>query len=114
MKKIIYSLTIAIVSVILIAGCKKDDFKEITRACPFVESTSPENAALGVSLNQGISITFNDNMNPASCSTEAPFTLEGPTSIAGSVSYNGTTMTFKPIENLSSGTTYTANYFYKS
>jgi hypothetical protein len=104
---------LVIVSVILIAGCKKDNFKEIVGICPIVQSTNPANGATDIPLNQGISVTFNENMNPAtfnltSCDMESPFTLQGVTPVAGKVSYNGTTATFTSSDNLLSGTTYTA------
>lgn len=100
--------TLAIVSVILITGCKKDDFTEILVECPSVDLTNPVDGATGVPLNQEISVTFNENMNPASCDTLAPFTLQGATPVAGIISYNGKTVTFTPSENLLPGTTYTA------
>ncbi|MFH0865330.1 MAG: Ig-like domain-containing protein [Bacteroidota bacterium] len=106
MKKsaIIYTIILAV----LIAGCKKDDFREIVVECPVVELANPANAATGVPLNQGISVTFNENMYPESCNAEAPFTLEGVTQVEGTVSYNGKTATFTPSANLLPGTTYTA------
>lgn len=108
MKTKIFLTILAIVSVVLIAGCKKDDFREIVVECPAVELANPANAATGVPLNQGISVTFNENMYPESCNAEAPFTLKGATPVAGTVSYNGKIATFTPSANLLPGTTYTA------
>lgn len=106
-KKLLTILTL--VSVILITGCKKDDFTEINVECPSVELTDPANGATGVPVNLGISVTFNEIMNPASCDTIDPFTIKGATPVAGTVSYNEKTATFTPSENLLAGTTYTAS-----
>ncbi len=105
-KKLISILTI--VSVVLTAGCKKDDFKEIAVKCPAVELSNPRSGGTGIPVNQIITVTFNENMYPVSCNTEAAFTLEGGTPVAGTVSYNGKTVTFTPSGNLLPGTTYTA------
>ena len=51
--------TLAVLSVVLIAGCKKDDFVEVVGVCPEVESTSPANKDVGVSINKIITATFN-------------------------------------------------------
>jgi hypothetical protein len=113
MKTKIHLTILAIVSVVLITGCKKDNFKEIVGICPIVQSVSPANGATSIPLSLGISVTFNENMNPAtfnltSCDMESPFTLQGLTQVAGKVSYSGTTATFTSSENLLPGTTYTA------
>jgi hypothetical protein len=113
MKTKIHLTILAIVSVVLITGCEKDNFKEIVGICPNVELVSPANGTTGVPINQGISVTFNQNMNPAtfvvsSCNTESPFTLQGATTVEGKVSYNGTTATFTSSGDLLPGTTYTA------
>jgi hypothetical protein len=108
------SLILASVSLtIFIAGCKKDDFDEIAGICPLVESTNPASDAVNVPLDQIITATFNEKMNPATI-TQTSFdlsTLLGTTnsSVAGTVSYNEATMTlsFKPTNPLASNTTYT-------
>jgi hypothetical protein len=113
MKTKILLTILAIVTVVLIVGCKKDDFIEIKGLCPTVESANPANGASGIPINQGISVNFNQNMNPASfiqtsCNMQAAFTLQGSALVAGTVTYNGTTATFTPSSNLLPSTTYTA------
>ncbi len=113
MKTKYHLIILSAVAVVLIAGCKKNDFKEITGLCPAVESTYPSNGAAGVPIGQGISVSFNENMNPASfiqssCDQEASITLLGKTSVAGTISCNGKTATFTPFDSLLPGTTYTA------
>jgi len=56
--------TLALVVVVIIAGCKKDTFKETVGVCPVV-ITDPLNLATGVPLNKIITATFNENMNAA-------------------------------------------------
>ena len=98
--------TLALVSVVLIAGCKKDTFVETTGVCPIVISTDPANLATGVPLNKVITATFNVKMNPATI-TQASFTIKGASAITGTVSYTGTTASFVPSSPLTPNTTYT-------
>lgn len=104
-KKLLTTLTI--VSVVLIAGCKKDDFVETIGVCPEVISTSPANAATGVFLDKIVTATFNENMNPVTI-TSTTYTLkQGTTPVTGTVSYTGTTASFTPSSPLTPNTTYT-------
>lgn len=92
----------------LITGCKKDDYVEIPGVCPVVKSTNPANAATAVPLNQIITITFNEEMNPETIN-QASFTLVGTANVPGTLTYNGTnaTMSFVPAAPLAPNTTYT-------
>jgi len=98
---------IAIASVFLFAACKKDTFVEVAGLCPVVVSTTPANGATGVLINQVISASFNEAMNPATFS-QASFTVQGATPVAGTVSYLGTTAYFTPTNSFAPNTTYTA------
>ncbi len=74
---------------------------------PIVSSTDPLNNETGVALNQKIVATFSKTMD-ATTITAATFTLkQGATSIAGFVSYSGTTAIFAPSINLVPNTLYT-------
>ena len=81
---------------------------------PTVISTIPLNGATDVLLNQEISATFSEVMDASTITSPATtFTLQehvGLTlvSVAGGVTYAGTTATFAPTSNLASNTTYTA------
>jgi hypothetical protein len=99
--------TLIIASIILITGCKKDDFVETIGVCPVVESTSPINNATNVPLDKIITATFNEKMNPSTITT-ASFTVQGTAPITGIVTYSGTTATFTPANVLTANTTYTA------
>ncbi|MGA1977056.1 MAG: ice-binding family protein [Bacteroidales bacterium] len=106
MKKLLAVLTL--VSVVLIAGCKKDNYVEIVGVCPAVISTSPLDAASGVPLDMIVTATFNKKMNGATI-TETSYTLQqGATLIAGIVSYTDSTASFAPASPLATSTTYTA------
>jgi hypothetical protein len=77
---------------------------------PAVVATSPVNGASGVSLNVGVSATFNEAMNPATL-TAATFTLTSPSTTApiqGTVTYSGSTVRLWPATSLASNSTYTA------
>ncbi|PKH67925.1 hypothetical protein CXF59_05450 [Flavobacterium sp. ALD4] len=100
-------LTFAILFIALISGCAKDDFVEIDGLCPEVLSTTPVNVATNVPLDQLITATFNEEMNPETIN-QSSFTLNGTSQIAGVITYSGKTATFKPSALLSPNTTYTA------
>jgi len=82
-------------------------FKTGTYLDPTVISISPANNAKGVALNKTVTATFSLAMNPLTVNTTT-FTLkQGTTSIAGVVSYVGTTAFFKPSIDLLPATIYT-------
>ena len=72
---------------------------------PTLSSTDPANAATGVALNKLVRATFSEAMDPLTVS----MTLnQGATSIPGTVSYSGNTVTFTPMASLIPSTLYTA------
>jgi Ice-binding-like/Bacterial Ig-like domain len=79
---------------------------------PEIVSTIPANAATGVPLNQAVSATFTEAMNPLTITT-ATFLVAGPIgpAIAGTVSYDPVNFiaTFTPAVPLTGSETYTAN-----
>jgi hypothetical protein len=99
----------AMLSIVLITGCKKvqDPVVDPNIVSPTVLSSNPANAATAVALNQAVVVTFSEPMNPASI-TSSTFTLkQGTTSVAGAVSYTGSTATFTPSANLGTSKVYT-------
>lgn len=101
-------LTLAIMFIAFFSGCAEDDFVEIDGVCPVVVSTVPVNGATNVPLDQLISVTFNEEMNPATIN-QTSFTLKNGTSqIAGVITYINKTATFKPSALLTPNTTYSA------
>lgn len=78
---------------------------------PEIVSTDPMDEATNVPLNQAVSVTFSEAINPLTITT-GTFKLSGPggTPIAGTVSYDGVSFiaTFMPTLPLLASTTYTA------
>ncbi len=78
---------------------------------PLIVSTTPASAATNVPVNQAVSATFSEAMNPLTITTTT-FTLVGPSTsqVAGTVSYDPINYiaTFTPTANLAAGT-YTAD-----
>ena len=75
---------------------------------PIVSFTIPVDVATNVALNSAINATFSEVMSAATLTTTT-FTLkQGTTPVAGTVTYVGTTATFRPAGNLTSSTPYTA------
>jgi len=108
-------MTLALILVVLISGCKKNDYQATVGVCPIVVSTIPAPGAVGVPLNQVVSATFNEKMNPSTI-TGSSFTLMASipiagvntlTAVAGTVVYSGLTAFFTPTNPLLPSTTYT-------
>src|SRR5450759_2341993 len=96
---------VAILLIVFLAGCKKDNPPGVP---PTVTSTVPVNDASGIAFNSNISAIFSVAMNPATINATT-FTLkQGTTPVTGVVTYSGTTATFTPAANLAANTTYTA------
>lgn len=99
--------TIAFAFVLLFSGCADDDFNQIDGVCPLVVSTVPEDEDIDVPLNQVITATFNEKMNPTTI-TGASFTVSANgTLVAGTVTYSNLTATFTPSSLLDEDTEYT-------
>lgn len=92
-------------TVVLFAGCKKDTFTEIDGVCPLVVRTDPANGATGVPIDQIITATFNENMDPATIN-EMSFTVMGSV-VKGTVSCTDSTAVFIPEQLLLGNHTYT-------
>jgi len=78
---------------------------------PTVIMTIPANAAINVPLNQVVSATFSEAMNPATVNAlTSKLTGPGATAVSGLVAYAaiGNTLVFTPTSNLAPSTLYTA------
>jgi len=79
---------------------------------PIIVSAVPVNGATLVPLNQAVSATFSEAMNPLTI-TSSTFTLAGPgtTGVPATVSYNATSFiaTLTPTASLAASTSYTAD-----
>ena len=108
--KTLWSVAATFILAALIGGCK-DENEEKIGLCPIVVSTNPEASATGVALDQVITVTFNEAMNPATI-TPAAFTLMNtgmpggrigaPIQAQGTLKYDAAsfTMSFTPDEKL--------------
>ncbi len=113
-KRFWQSILVAISITAVFASCQ-DTFDELLGICPEVESTNPDDEAIGVQLNKVISVTFNEELNPASI-TAGAFSLRVmnssggiDSSVAGTLTYDAATSTlnFLPDSPLAPNTTYT-------
>jgi len=98
-------LAVVAFAAVLFTGCKKDTFTEIDSICPLVLRTDPANGATGVPLDQIITATFNENMDPATIN-EVSFTVMGSV-VKGTVSCSDSTAVFIPDQPLMANHTYT-------
>jgi len=97
---------IAMLLVVLMSGCKKN---EETYIYPVGTTSDPLANASGVSRNKAITFTFKEAMDPSTINAST-FTLkQGTTPVSGTVAYTGTTATFTPAGNLAAGTEYSAS-----
>src|SRR5450759_1743111 len=96
---------IAMLLIVFLAGCKKDNPPGVP---PTVTSTVPVKNATGIAVNSNISAIFSVAMNPSTINATT-FTLkQGSTAVSGAVTYAGTTATFTPAANLDANLIYTA------
>ena len=75
---------------------------------PTVGSTIPADTASGVATNRSITATFTGDMDPTTLTASTFMVAAGSTTIAGSVTYVGTTAVFTPSATLPTGTLCTA------
>ncbi len=91
---------------LLTTGCAKDDVVEIVGVCPIVLSTIPADEDINVPLDQVISATFNEELDPETVNSQS-FTVNGTSAVAGTVTYSESTAFFTPSADLLPNTTYT-------
>lgn len=96
---------IALLIVVIMPGCKKDDE---SFNYPTGTSSVPTDNATGVSRNEGIAFTFNEVMDPLTLNASTFTLMQGTTPVSGEVSYSGKTATFTPAAILAAATSYTA------
>jgi len=104
-KKLLFAM--AILFIALISGCSNDDFNEVVGVCPVVSTTIPADGASGVALNQVVTATFNEEMNPLTINQTSFTIMVAGAPVAGTVTYSGKTATFTPSSRLAVKTLYT-------
>src|ERR1700689_2220690 len=88
-------------------GCGKET---VDSAPPVASALAPSPGATNVAVNQAVTATFSETMNPATVGT-CTFTLTGASGpVTGTVTYSatGSVATFIPSANLAYNTVYTA------
>ncbi len=75
---------------------------------PTVISNTPSNGALRVNRNESVTVTFSEEMAPASINTSSISLRQGNNQIFGFVSYSATVATFTPAAALTPNTVYFA------
>lgn len=103
-KKLFATIILSIVA--LFGACSKDDFEETIGICPTVIATSPTNGETSVALDKVISVTFNEQMNPATINQSSFTIVNGTTILPGTISYSGNTALFTPTVDLIANKTY--------
>ena len=77
-----------------------------TSTGPIVVSTDPTGNATGVLLDKIITATFNVPMDPLTINSGSFLIKQGTLTVPGTITYTGTTASFKPLATLLPGTTY--------
>lgn len=98
-------ILISLLTVGILAGCSSSD--PAPTAGPTVSATLPANNATGVPLNNSITISFTEEMDPATINSSTVIVKQGATVIPGTVTYAAKTAIFKPNDNLLPMTAYT-------
>ena len=102
---------IAMLLVVLIGGCQKDNDPSPDpdpSGPPSVISTSPSNNATGVARNIEVNFEFSKSMDPTTINASTFKLEQGASAVSGVVSYSGKTATFTPSAILAVNTAYTA------
>ena len=83
-------------------------FSTGTTLNPMVISTDPINKATNIVLNKVVAVNFNMPMDQTTINANSFTVKQGAATVAGSVSYSGTTAYFKSSASLMANTIYTA------
>jgi hypothetical protein len=103
----IHQLDVVKDGTVILSGVVGSDLRSDCTA-PMVNSTVPGDTSTDVAINQNIAATFSEPMDPLTL-TKISFTLShANTTVAGVVTYAGTTATFNPAAALAPFTRYTA------
>ena len=79
-----------------------------TVGLPAAGATDPLDQAIGVAQNKTVALTFSVAMDPSTITSSTFMLKQGTTSVAGAVTYSGTTASFTPTSALAANTVYTA------
>ena len=96
---------IAMLLVVLMSGCNKDDG---TYTYPQGTTSDPLANANGVSRDKVVTFTFKEAMDPSTVNASTFTLIHGTTAVPGTITYSGTTATFTPSSVLEAATVYKA------
>src|SRR5215510_7133086 len=111
-KQIIWLMAVPLA--MLMAGCGGSDgtggggVGGLDITTPTVSSTSPANLATNVAINQSITATFSEAMNPTTITPTTFIVIGGGVLVPGAVTYVGNVAKFNPTSNLIPNTVVTA------
>ncbi|MFV8366445.1 Ig-like domain-containing protein [Flavobacterium sp. XS1P27] len=74
---------------------------------PMVSNTDPLNNAINITLNKTITATFSVPMNPLTLNSSTFTVKQGTNTVAGVITYSGSTVSFTPTNLLTANTVYT-------
>ena len=103
----IHQLDIAQAGNVVLTGVIGGDIQADCTAAT-VSSTVPGDAATDVALNQAITATFSEPMNPATINRSTFLLRKGTRPVLGTVTYAGNTATFTPLRDLEPNAVYLA------
>ncbi|MCP4566771.1 MAG: Ig-like domain-containing protein, partial [FCB group bacterium] len=96
-----------LIALLVLAGCGGGDDSPVTTDTtpPTIVATSPADAADDVAVDDAITATFSEDMNPSTIATSTFLVSDG---VFGSVSYGSKTATLTPSQDLEDNFLYTA------
>lgn len=95
---------VAMATVVLIAGCNKDN--DPTPLIPQALTSTPADEAVDVETNSAITITFNKDMDPATIGSSTFTVMKGTDAVAGTITYADSIATFTPTNDLTASTVF--------
>lgn len=98
---------IGMLLIVLMASCKKDEGNDPLFKTPTVKSTSPADKATGIVINNTVTVSFSEAMDPATINTSTFTLAQGTVNVPGKVTYADLTATFTPTLNLELNKSYT-------
>jgi hypothetical protein len=110
MKTSIKLLGFTLIALWTISACSKDDESTdgpTDSEGPTLVSVSPSDGASGVSIDQDITATFSEEIDPLSVTSGSFSVSSGGNQVSGSLSISGRTVSFSPSSSLAFETVYT-------
>lgn len=101
---------IALLLVVMLVSCNKEDDNDPSPSVPTIISSSPADNATGVELDVVMSTAFSEEMDGESLTATTFTVVSGTTAVEGVIAYADSTATFTPASPLEPETEYTATF----